>query len=393
MSDPAAGAPLRVLHLIPGVGSGGGAERSLVETAPGLRAAGIDLHVAYFVDRPTSAVARLRDEGTPVHRVAATGWAGRVRGTRTLLRRLAPGLLHTSLFEADLVGRVAAVGLGVPVLGSLVQANHDPLRDRDPTYSRTRLAVVRAVEGATARRLMAHALANSEAARWAAVRGLRIDPARTTVVHRGRSGRTTGDPPDEVRAEVRAELGIPAGAPVVLSVGRHEFQKDHGTLLRALPALLAAHPDVHLLVAGREGAVTERLHALVGELRLGARVHLLGARDDVGRLLVAADAFVLPSILEGLPGALIEAMAAGVPVVATSIPAVWELVGPDEARLVPTEEPAALAAALAEVLADRAGAQRRAVAARRRFDRDLTLERAVAETAGAYRSVAGVRAT
>ncbi|WCO65860.1 glycosyltransferase [Iamia majanohamensis] len=374
----------RVLVVIPGIGTGGGAERALLEGAPGLLARGVDLAVVDFVDRPHSGAAALRGLGVPVTRVEGGGTLGRARALRRVVRARAPDLVHTVLFEADLAGRLACAGTGVPVLTSLVHTNYEPGRRQDPTYSRWRVGLVRLVDAVSARLLARHAVANSEAARSSAVARLRYPRRRTSVVLRGRAA-PAPVPPEVVRA-VRDELGVGTGAPLVVTVGRHEFQKDHLTLLAAVRRLRERHPDVVVAVAGREGTMTDRLRRERDD-GLRGTVRLLGHRDDVPALLAAADVFAFTSVLEGLPNAVVEAMAAGTPVVATDIPATREVVA-DAARLVPAGDPEALAAALEGVLGDPQEAARLAAAGRERHRLGLSQERSDDALAALYRALA-----
>ena len=117
--------------------------------------------------------------------------------------------------------------------------------------------------------------------------------------------------PDE-RAEVRAELGLAEGRLAILHVGRFTEQKNHRFLLDAFAEVAHRRPDAALLLAG-EGGLRAEVERRVGELGLSGRVAFLGQRADVERLYSAADAFVLPSLYEGLPVVSVEAQASGLP--------------------------------------------------------------------------------
>src|SRR5205807_4507369 len=115
-------------------------------------------------------------------------------------------------------------------------------------------------------------------------------------------------------------------------------------------SLLTSHPDVHLAIAGR-GDLADALSARARELGVAGRLHLLGLRSDVADVLAAADLFVLPSLSEGLPLALLEAMFAGLPIVASRVGEIpTALVDGECGVLVPPGDPAALAAAQARLL-------------------------------------------
>ncbi|TCS35769.1 glycosyltransferase involved in cell wall biosynthesis [Paucimonas lemoignei] len=174
-----------------------------------------------------------------------------------------------------------------------------------------------------------------------------IDPERYTVVHNGIAPK----PALRSRAAVRAELGI-GNDRLVLTVARFTEQKRHRTLLNALPALLTSCPDVRLGWVG-SGPLEADLQATAAELGLVDRILFLGRRNDVPDLLAAADLFCLPSFFEGHPLVVLEAMAAGLPVVATRSLGTTEAVRNGETGLiVPVDNAPALAAAVARILND-----------------------------------------
>lgn len=190
------------------------------------------------------------------------------------------------------------------------------------------------------------------------------------------------------RRDVRAELGIAADAPVFLAVGRMMAQKNHVLLLDALASERLARLGARLLLAG-DGELRDVLRRRVRERGIEGRVHFLGVRSDVPRLLSASDVFVLSSSWEGNPLSVMEAMAASVPVVATAVGCVPELVPPEAGRLIPSGDRAALEAALYALAADLPGAREMGLAAgrvaRERFD-EAVMVRAYQQL---YREVAG----
>ncbi len=189
------------------------------------------------------------------------------------------------------------------------------------------------------------------------------------------------------RASVRREFGLDTDSPVVLTAARFTAQKDHATLVAALPAVLARPPPARVWFAG-EGPLEDEVRHAAAHLGIGAAIDLLGHRGDVPELLAAADLFVLPSRFEGLPLAVLEAMAAGVPVVATRIGGTEEAVLDGiTGHLVRPGDPDALAEAIAAALADPAGSARLGVAGRARFLTEFTAERMTASTLYLYRSL------
>lgn len=166
------------------------------------------------------------------------------------------------------------------------------------------------------------------------------------------------------RQAVRAELGLDDDVPLILSLGRLSPEKGQDTALDAFAAL--DRPDARLLLVG-DGASREALEARCARRDLGGRVVFAGWRDDPWACLGAADVFLLPSRSEGLPLALLEAMAAGIPAVATRVGAVGEVLEDGACGLViDPDDPASLATALREVLSDPDAAKARADRAARR---------------------------
>jgi len=150
----------------------------------------------------------------------------------------------------------------------------------------------------------------------------------------------------------RAALGLPLDRPIVGTVGRLDPVKDQAALVHAFARVRRDHPGAVLVIAG-DGPCRADLEALVGTLGLGTDVRLLGERKDIPQVLRAMDVFVLPSIAEGISNTILEAMATGLPVVATRVGGTPELV--DHARtgiLVAAGDPEALAAAISAYVGD-----------------------------------------
>ncbi|QJW98067.1 glycosyltransferase [Frigoriglobus tundricola] len=188
------------------------------------------------------------------------------------------------------------------------------------------------------------------------------------------------------RAGVRAGLGIPPDARVIGTVGRLNEVKRQDHLIRALGTLGARAADVRLLLVG-DGPERGALERLVEGLGLSARVHFAGYQSAPERFLPAMDVFALSSRLEGLPLALLEAWAAGLPVVSSAVGGVPKVVRHGETGLLfPNGDEPALARALLELLDDPAKAARLAAAGRAVVRRDFSLERMASEYEGLYRA-------
>lgn len=344
---------MKVLHVIDALGVGGGAEHSLAAILPRLRERGVDSSIVCLIPREGGLQARLREEGFDVTVLPSRSWPGQVAALRRRLRTSKPAVVHATLFNSCLVTRLAAIGLDVRQVNSLVNVSYDPVRIRESTVAPWKLATVRSLDGFTARLLGDHFHAVTQAVRDEAVNVLGIDARRVAVIPRGRSVETLGEPGAERRARVRSRLGLPNDVPVLLNVGRQDFQKAQDHLIRAFSLLLEKHPSAVLLVAGREGSGTSRIQAALNETGVGASVRLLGHRTDVADLYAAADLFVFPSLYEGIGGGLLEAMALGTPIVGSDAAGVAEVL--DHGRygiVVKRGDVEALAAAMHSMLTD-----------------------------------------
>ena len=365
---------LKVLFVIDGLGQGG-AERSLAEMLPALVRAGIRPTVAFFHRHATNLEEHLRAEGAELCFLPEQGTLGRVRSLRRLIRSRRPDVIHTALFTSDLIGRLASVGQRATVISSLVNTSYDRIRLQNADINPLKLWLVRLLDAWTARYLTTHFHAVSEPVKNAAIESLGLPAERITVVERGRSNRFAG-PSAERRRLMRRRLGLNESDDVIISVGRQEYQKGQRYLVEAMEDLARRRPSAVLLVAGGAGRHTRLLESIQRERGLSQHVRMLGHRDDVPDLLAGADLFVLPSLYEGAAGALLEAMAMGLPIVATRIPAIENIVEDGRnALLVERQAAAPLAAAMATLLADREQAAAFGRRSREIFEERFTLDR------------------
>lgn len=256
-----------------------------------------------------------------------------------MLRETRPEVVHTHTAKAGAVGRTAARLAGVPVV---VHTFHGHVFDGYFSARKARAFI--AAERALAR-VTDRILAVSEQQRRALALEYRIAPLdKIQVVPLGLDLDALLDAPDaRSNGPLRQSLGIDAKAKVVLAAGRLVPIKRFDLLIDAFEKVLAAHPDAHLLLAG-DGELREDLARRAR--RLSGRVHLLGWRRDLGRIFQEADTLALTSDNEGTPVTVIEALAAGLPVVATRVGGVEDVVGPHDGALVQPGEVDQLARAL-----------------------------------------------
>ncbi len=376
---------MKVLYLIDTL-SVGGAERSLLEIARHYRETKAALCHVYRGDTLRS---EYEAAGIPVVSLdldAKYGFVNAVRGVREVIRATRPDLVHTSLFRASIIGRIAGRLEGVPVVDSFVSDSYGEERRAGLSrMRRVKLAAVRAVDALTAR-WVAHFTANSNAAARSNVRALRLSASDVTVIHRGRDPRRF-EPGTVAAAALPGRDGEPIGGPVFLSVGRLLESKGQDDLLHAFKTVHARQLEAHLLLAG-EGPYRPELERLRRELGLEDCVHLLGQREDIPALLAAADVFVFPSHFEGHSGALVEAMLAQKPIVASDIPENRESVEHRvTALLVPPRHPEALAEAMVKLLEQPEEAKQLAAQAREVALERFDVRRIAEQHEELYRSV------
>lgn len=365
----------------------GGMERFCRDLAGELARRGVP--VSILTRRVPGTPAVERADGVEVHRLrvprprvaaagafiaGAVGWLARARPSRS-----ARCLLHChSTFSPATIGILAKPLIGARVvvtahtgglLGEVWEHQRSPLRGIRRVLLR-RADAFTGVTEETARELGAFVRPRSP---------VRVIPNFVDV---GRF-RPAADPAE--RARLRARLGLDPRRPVGLFVGRLNPVKNVDLILDAVAILGDAAPDVLIVGDGPEG---DRLRRRAGELGLGGRVRFVGARPDVEAFLRAADLFVLPSVSEGVPLALLEAMASGLPVIATAVGGIRQLVQDGTTGLqVQSEDPKGLAQAMARVLDDRGLAERLGRGAREWAVGHVAPERVVGEYLELYRQV------
>jgi glycosyltransferase involved in cell wall biosynthesis len=221
------------------------------------------------------------------------------------------------LFDASFISRFVGRITGTPVLESLVNISHESIRVVDNSAVKPwKLNLYRQVDRATMSSVTAfHALTEEVARSWEDTVGLRRD--RIVVIPRGVEVDKYGPgilEPDERRTLRQNLTGNPEGL-LILAVGREESQKGHRYLIEAMETINGAVTGANLVMAGRTGSATDSLTEQITSLGLGDRVHRVGVRADIDRLMSAADIMVFPSLFEGLGVSLIEGMASSLPIV------------------------------------------------------------------------------
>lgn len=373
----------RVIHLSKMTGVAG-SEGHLLTLLPGLRARGLDVSLWILVE-PDNPVESFVEQASAlgistrrlvIHRHLDPRLWPRLAGA---FRDARPDIVHTHLLHADLYGIPAARRARIPFVVSS-QHNDDRFRRTLPMRWLHRWLWRRTDRG----------IAISGAIRQFVIDYAGAPPDRVITIHYGLDPTTVTAPPD-ARAALRALLGIPGDAPVVGSVCRLAEQKGLIYGLRAFSQVAARFPHAHYVIAG-DGPLRPQLEAEAARLGVAPNVHFLGWRDDARAIMAGLDVLLAPSLWEGFGLVFLEAMALRVPVIATRVSAIPEVVIDGETGwLVPPRDPDATGAALDEALADPSAARLRGANGRRRlaerFSPEVMVERTLALYCGLEASV------
>ncbi len=379
-------AAIRILIVI-GALDVGGAESHLAQVLPRLARDGFEISVHTLTGRGALAdplaAAGVRVLAPPGSAAGAKAGGFLGRGARALraglalarfMREWKPDIVHFFLPESYLVGAPLALAFS----GAKRAMSRRSLNDyqaKHPLLAR----IERALHGRM------HALLGNSAAVVAQLVAEGADPARVRLIRNGIDLARFADP--SARARARAGLGLAPEAIAILCVANLIPYKGHADLVDALAQLPRDLPWT-LLCAGRDDGIGEALRARAAAAGQGARVAFLGARADVPDLLAAADIGVLASHEEGFPNAVLEAMAARLPVVATRAGGIPEaVVDGTTGLLVDPRDPPALGAALARLVGDADLRRAMGAAGRARIEAEFALDSCAAAYARFYRTL------
>jgi glycosyltransferase involved in cell wall biosynthesis len=346
-----------------------GAQEVLLTQARWFHGQGWRVSAAFFYDRDGLAESWQAAHPFPVLNLRAWGpgglllFPGGLLRLWRLLRRGRFDVIETFTPDSNLAGLPLARLAGVP---ARVATHHGYIEGTGGLEMR--------LHGALANSGVAQAMvAVSEQVRDLAGRREGVRPARLRVIENGIQPLEPAGA--AARERLRAELGVPEGGRLALTVARFETQKGYIHLLEAIPAVLADCPRTVFAFAG-EGSLRPEMERKAAALGIAAGVRFLGVRRDIPALLSAADLFVLPSLWEGLPMALLEAMSLGLACVATDVEGSRDAIQDGVSGcLAPPGDPTALATAVRELLADDGRRARLGAAARARVGARYSVER------------------
>ncbi len=357
---------MKILHVEGGAELYGGAKQVLY-LIEGLAARGVESHLAC---RQGSDLARRAAPFAQVHSMNMRGDLdfGLVRRLGRLMDECRPDMVHLhSRIGADVMGGLAARRRGLPVVHTRRVDNPEPAWLVAAKY-----------------RLHDRVIAISEGiARVLRSEGLPADKLR--VVRSAVASERYAASRDQNRC--RRELGLTDDTPAIGVIAQLIERKGHRVLLDALPGLLAAHPRLKVLFFGK-GPLAGALQEQIDTRGLSAQVRLMGFREDLAGLLPCLDLVVHPALMEGLGVSLLQAAAAGVPIVASAVGGIPEAVQDGvNGRLVPPSDPPRLAAAADQLLCDSALRGRLGAGGRRLVRETFSVEAMVSGNMAVYQEL------
>ncbi len=366
--------PIHVMQLIDGM-EVGGAEIMLRDSTRGLLARGYKISIGYCT--PGSLIKEFEEMGVPlVH----TPWSLRVdpfllfRMIREI-RHVKPQIVHTHLFKSDFHGRWAARLSGVPTVISTLHSCNDWARN--PIFGR--------IYGLNARSAD-KVIAVSDEVHDYSLKYLRTSPDRTITIANGIPLDRFENKIAEGRA-IRSEFGIGPDIPLIGIVARLTPEKDHKNFLDAAKHIISAVPNARFLIVG-DGPLRESLIKIASALNLDDAVIFCGLRKDIPAILASLDLLVFSSIVEGMPVALLEGMAASKPVVATAVGGIPSVVVKGETgSLVPAQDPIALANACIELINNPQLCQSMSRAAFKRVKSKYSIESMIDQVSEIYQAL------
>lgn len=372
---------MRVVHLAKMTGVAG-TENHLLALLPHLAKCGLDVRLIILCEpeKPMySYAAQMSGLGVPTELITIRGDLDlRLIGQLAArFRALGADSVHTHLIHADWHGIPAAQRAGIRHVYTSGH-NDDPFRRRPP---------IRLVQAYLWRRVKA-GIAISEAVRQFMIKVEFAPPHKVHTVHYG----IAPAPPDlAMRAAFRAELGIPLESPVFGSVCRLIEQKGLTYALRAFAQIAPHFPEAHYVIIG-DGALRETLRAEAEALGIAARVHFAGWRADAAARMVAFDFFLMPSLWEGFGLVMLEAMAARLPILASRVSALPEIVVEGETGfLCAPRDVACLAERMVALLSDRGLAARLGANGAARLAAEFSVSKMVERTLAVYEQTGALR--
>jgi starch synthase (maltosyl-transferring) len=369
-------APIAILYLITSTNVGG-TEKALLELIRYIDRKEFTVYVC-SVKKPGTFARALADEADGFFSLnlsegggisAIANFIPAVLRLIQLIRAVSPSILHCFLFRANILGRIAGRIARVPVIISSIRV----IEARRAKHLIDRLTSP----------LVTHYLAVSQAVRNHTIRHVKISPSKIVTIYNGIKPTGAGT----TKPVWRNTLSLDADAVLLGLIGRFHKQKGHTVLLTALRLVLAQAANTHLVFCG-EGEEEARLKVRAQDLGVTEHVHFVGLVENAYQMLSQIDIVVVPSLWEGMPNVVLEAMAAGRPVVASNIAGLDEVVVAGETGLLfKPGDPHGLADALLKLIQDPSLAKRMGRAGYELVQQKFQIRTTVEQTTNFYRAV------
>jgi glycosyltransferase involved in cell wall biosynthesis len=361
---------ITVMHLISCFAIGG-AEKLVIDLAASIDKTKFDVLLC-GMDMIKNSVdetfyAGLRKQGIKILMLSKPPHRRRIETVLKLRRHLKDNnvsILHTHCQSPDFYGKISALLSRTPLVFSTIH----------------NVAGYHAIHESVLHKLTTRYIAISETVKRYGVSELKIPSEKIEVIYNAIDTQKFSSSAVDKRAKLK-ELGIPAGRKIVTTVGSCEERKGHHYLIEAAEQITRKMTDVHFLFVGDTAADPEfvnLMREMLGAKKLQDRISFTGTRTDIAEILSVTDIFVLPSLYEGLSIALLEAMASGLPVIATSVGSNPEVVANGiNGFIVPPKDPQLLAHKIEGLLADPAKAADMGSQGRRRVKEAFGIDRLV----------------
>lgn len=328
---------MKILFVQDSLGAGG-AERSNADLWYYLREKGVTVKIIVLGHRDVGVQKEILKAGFSVHFLKRRSFVSDSREIAGIIREFKPAVVHSALYNSNMRVRLAKLFASFYHVESLVNCTYAPIRFKDPRVSRLGLYLAKYFDYFSRPWGANHSIAITEevARHYQELQG--VPSERLSVIYRGRNENKFLENRPAIRRQVNQEFGLAENQVLLIHVGRQEYQKGHIYLLESLLQLYRQQPETwqqtSILFCGRTGNASADIDAFMKQHPyLADKIHWLGHRHDIPQLLAASDAFIFPSLYEGLGGALIEAQAAALPVVCSDISVLHEVVNQDENAL------------------------------------------------------------
>ena len=318
--------PIKVLHLIPTLSSGG-AERQLVNLIHNTSREIIN-HVVCVIGEADFFAPNIREANYKVVEMGIFAKHPFFRAAlkfRQVVREEKPDIIHTWLYDANISARLASIlSDKIPIVTSLQLADYEPEAGRIGNYNPHKVRALRAIDKFTSIVTKPYFVPCSYFVKNSYQRLYGTNEMKTQVIYNSVDPDLLAVSANDVQ-KIRENLGLSSDAFIYLNVGRLDPQKNHKVLFESFRQVSAEIPNAFLLLVG-VGSLEKELKNLAENLEIDKKIVFLGRRKDVNALLELADVFVFPSFHEGLPVALVEAMFKSLPCIASRIEVFEEVI-------------------------------------------------------------------